>query len=220
MITKQVFQELEEAGVRISVADPNDPEEIGMVQWRPALYIVGNLNNGMCLLDMFFKHISDLAAKANTFEVQITPHTGINLEDILDEFEFDNYILNDETKTPPLKIFEAAPVYGKKVTTFNIEILNDVEVNIVITHVYAFRDGFETIGIQGGRIGATSNTKGEYVRLMPKLDVVKEEDRVIKVIEDVLHNVALRALLDGKYEENTPVDKFLKTLRERPNMHF
>ena len=172
------------------------------------------------LLDAFFKHYSEMAAKTKSFEVHITPHTGINIDDIWDELQYDNYTLNDATKTPPLKYFEAAPVYGKKVTTFNIEIHNDTEVSIVITHVFSYRGGFEKKCIDGGRINATNFSKGDYVRLMPKINVTKDEDRVMKVIENILHNVHLRVLVEGKCEEETPVGKFLGKLRERPNMHF
>ena len=161
-----------------------------------------------------------MAAKAKSFEVHITPHVGINLDDVWDELQYDMYTLNDATKTPPLKYFEAAPVYGKKVTSFNIETHNDTEISIVITHVFSYREGFERNGIQGGRINATPTSKGDYVRLMPKINVTRDAENVSKVIENVLQNVHLRVLVEGKCESDTPVGKFLDQLRERPNMHF
>jgi hypothetical protein len=218
--TPDTLQELEEAGIRPVVADRNDPENVGFVRWRPCLYIVDDLNNGMLLLDAFFKHISEVAAKAKSFDVQITPQTGINIDDIWDDLQYENYTLNEASNDPPLKFFEAAPCYGKKVTTFSIEVHSSTELSIVITHVYAFRDGFEKHGVKGGRFGATANTKGDYVRLMPRIDVTKDEDRVMEVIEDVLHNVGLRVLIDGKYEEDSPVGAFFTKLRERLNVHF
>ena len=134
--------------------------------------------------------------------------------------EYDNYTFNETSKDLPLKIWEAAPVYGKKFTTFSIEVHSQTELSIVMTHVYAFRDGFEKHGIKGGRFGASEKTKGEYVRLLPKIDVTKDESRVIKVIEDVLHNVVMRILVEGDYEDNSPVGQFMAKLRERPNMYF
>ena len=174
----------------------------------------------MLLLDMFFKHISEMAAKAKSFEVHITPHVGINLDDVWDELQYDMYTLNDATKTPPLKYFEAAPVYGKKVTSFNIETHNDTEISIVITHVFSYREGFERNGVQGGRINVTPTLKGDYVRLMPKINVTRDAEHVTKVIENVLQNVHLRVLVDGEYKDDSPVGVFLTKLRERPNLHF
>lgn len=212
---------MEQAGIRFTTADSNDPDEVGFVKWRPAMYIVDDLNNAFLLLDAFFKHISDMAAKEKSFEVHITPHIDINIDDTTwDELKYESYTLNDPTKTPPLKFFEAAPVYGKKVSSFNIEIHNNSEISIVMTHVFPYREGFERFGVQGGRINVTPTSKGDYVRLMPKIDVTKDEQTIIKVIEEVLHNVALRVLVDGTCDDESPVGKFLEKLRERPNMHF
>ena len=71
-------------------------------------------------------------------------------------------------------------------------------------------------------MNATETSKGEYVRLMLKIDITKEgeDERIVAVIQKVLHNVALRVLVDGKCEPDTPVGKFLAKLREMPNMHF
>ena len=101
-----------------------------------------------------------------------------------------------------------------------IEVHNNTEISIVITQVYAFREGFEKHGIQGGRFGATNTTKGDYVRLMPKINVTTGEDKVMQVLEDVLHNAHLRVLVDGEYKDDSPVGVFLTKLRERPNLHF
>ena len=43
---------------------------------------------------------------------------------------------------------------------------------------------------------------------------------MLRVIEKVLNNVALRVLVDGAYVEDTPVGKCLATLKQMPNMHF
>ena len=56
----------------------HDPQ----VQWRVALYVVGDLNNAICLLDAFFKTLADALAKEKSFDVHLTPHTGIDVEDV------------------------------------------------------------------------------------------------------------------------------------------
>jgi len=45
-------------------------------------------------------------------------------------------------------------------------------------------------------------------------------DRIAQVIEKVLKNLAVRVLVDGKYEVDTPAAIFLASLRKRSNMHF
>ena len=96
------------------------------------------------------------------------------------------------------------------------------ELSIVITQVYNYRELFEEQGIQGGRMNATESSKGEFVRLMLKIDITKEgeSERVLQVIEKVLKNLALRVPVEGKSDLQTPVGQFLAKLRDMPNMHF
>ena len=91
-----------------------------------------------------------------------------------------------------------------------------------LSQVYVFRSRFEEMGIRGGRIGATDNSKGDYVRLMEHVDVSKEAERtrVTQVLEKVLKNLALRVLVDGDVEAASPVADFIEILRARPHMHF
>jgi len=96
------------------------------------------------------------------------------------------------------------------------------ELSIVITQVYNYRELFEAQGIQGGRMNATESSKGEFVRLMLKIDITKEgeSERVVQVIDKVLKNLALRVPVEGKTDPQTPVGQFLVKLRDMPNMHF
>ena len=55
---------------------------------------------------------------------------------------------------------------------------------------------------------------------MPNVDITKEEERVLAVITQVLHNLAMRVLVDGVCEPDTPNANFLDKLRAMPNMHF
>ena len=92
----------------------------------------------------------------------------------------------------------------------------------MITQVYNYRELFEAQGIQGGRMNATESSKGEFVRLMLKIDITKEgeSERVVQVIEKVLKNLAMRVPVEGKSDLQRPVGQFLAKLRDMPNMHF
>ena len=60
------------------------------------------------------------------------------------------------------------------------------------------------------------------MRLMPNVDITKEseEERVLAVITQVLHNLAMRVLVSGVCEPDSPNANFLGKLRAMPNMHF
>ena len=62
-----------------------DPDDIGMVQWRPAFYCCGDLNNFMLFLDKLFLHLSTAMAKEKNFDVHITPHINVNIDDCWDD---------------------------------------------------------------------------------------------------------------------------------------
>ena len=143
------------------------------MQWRPTFYVVGDLNNFLHLLDAFWKNIAEAMAKENPFEVHISPHSNINVDAVWDDLSYESYTLNESASKVPLGYFEGPPCFGKKVPTFSIEIHNDKEVSVVVTQVYSYRDRFEAHGIQGGRVGATESSKGEYVRLMLRCDHTK-----------------------------------------------
>ena len=63
-----------------------------------------------------------------------------------------------------MKIFEVPPYFGKRPTTWSIEVHDRNTLSIVITQVYSYRDRFDAMGVPGGRIGATDTSKGDYVR--------------------------------------------------------
>ena len=117
---------------------------------------------------------------------------------------------------------QAPWIFGKRVPHFSIEVHDGSTVSIVITQVWAYRELFEAEGIQGGRMGATDTSKGEFVRLLPKIDLSKdgEQDRVVHVIKNVMRNLAMRVPVDGTVEAESPVSKLLETLRAMSNMHF
>ena len=59
------------------------------------------------LLDGFFVYIAEAMAKEKSFDVHITPHTNISVEDVFDDLAYENYSLQQGTGKPPLRIFEA-----------------------------------------------------------------------------------------------------------------
>ena len=108
---------LEDAvGVRLVVADRTDPEDVGFVQWRVAFYLAGDLNNFLLLLDDFFVYKAKAIAREQPFQVQIFPHTGVEVT-VLDDFSYEHVELMEQTATPPLKTVDrqnpAPPCNGR-----------------------------------------------------------------------------------------------------------
>lgn len=69
-------RELEDSiGVRLVVADRQDPDGAGFVQWRVAFYVAGDLNNFLALLDDWFVFKAKSVAREQPFEVRLLPHT-------------------------------------------------------------------------------------------------------------------------------------------------
>jgi len=130
--------------------------------------------------------------------------------------------LNEPSDKLPVSIFEAPPCFGKRPAAFAIEVLDASTVSIVISQVYNFRDRFEEMGIQGGRVNVTETSRGDFVRIMKNVDVslAEEKQRIDEVLEKVLHNLTLRVLVDGSVEADSEVARWLDGLRGRRNMHF
>ena len=77
-------KELEDAvGVRLVVADRQDPDGVGFVQWRVAFYVAGNLNNFLALLDDWFAFKAKSASREQIFEVRLSPHTARDANECL-----------------------------------------------------------------------------------------------------------------------------------------
>ena len=104
----------------------------GFVQWRVALYVAGDLNNFLLLLDDFFVYKAKAIAREQPFQVQIFPHTGVEVT-VLDDFSYEHVELMEQTATPPLKIFEAQPCIGKRIVVLNVQIEDDNMLSILIT---------------------------------------------------------------------------------------
>ena len=216
---------LEDAvGVRLVVADRTDPEDVGFVQWRVAFYCAGDLNNFLLLLDDFFVYKAKAIAREQPFQVQIYPHTGVEVT-VADDFNYEHIELMEQTPTPPLKLFEAQPCIGKRIVVLNIQIEDENIISVVITgNTWAFRARLDTFGVSGGyQSGTDDSERRTYFRVMKSLDVSDEaqQDRVKQLVgEAVFKNLAMRVKLDKKPEADTPVDAFVSELKTIPCLHF
>ena len=62
-----------------------------------------------------------------------------------------------------------------------------------------------------------------YYRVVRDIDIATQEgkDRVMHILGDgVLKNVAARVTVDGRAKVDSPAHAFLRSLREKPNLHF
>ena len=101
--------------------------------------MAGDLNNFLLLLDDFFVYKAKAIAREQPFQVQIFPHTGVEVT-VLDDFSYEHVELMEQTATPPLKIFEAQPCIGKRIVVLNVQIEDDNLLSILITgNTWAFR---------------------------------------------------------------------------------
>ena len=100
-----------------------DPDDVGFVQWRSVFYVAGDLNNFLLLLDGFFVWKEKSIAQSVPFQVEIHPYLdAVEAGHVWDDLEYKEYSYNEPTKEVPLKIFEAAPPFGKRIVTLQIEL--------------------------------------------------------------------------------------------------
>jgi hypothetical protein len=117
-------------------------DDCGFVQWRVCFYAVGELNNFVFLLDMFWDHMAEKMAKETKFGVVISTAADVDVDATWENLSYTNYTLNEPSAKLPVAIFECPPPFGKRPATFAIEILDAATVSIVITQVYNFRTPF------------------------------------------------------------------------------
>ena len=85
--------ELQNSGIRLVCADEEDPDDVGFIQWRAAIYVAGlpdqnPLTNCLLLLDDFWKFkAKELAPR--TIEIQLHPHIGVDIASVWDDLEHD-----------------------------------------------------------------------------------------------------------------------------------
>ena len=62
-----------------------------------------------------------------------------------------------------------------------------------------------------------------YYRVVKDIDIATQEgkDRILNIIGNgVLKNVAARVSVDGRPTAGSPAHTFLRSLRDKPNLHF
>ena len=107
-------------------------------------YIAGDLNNFLLLLDGFFVWKEKSIAQSVPFQVEIHPYLdAVEAGHVWDDLEYKEYSYNEPTKEVPLKIFEAAPPFGKRIVTLQIELEGTDKASLVFPgRLYAYRDRF------------------------------------------------------------------------------
>ena len=78
------------------------------------------------------------------FQVEFHPYLDIHeVGHVWDDLEYKEYSYNEPTKELPLKIFEAAPPFGKRIVTLQIELEGTDKASLVFSgRLYAYRDRF------------------------------------------------------------------------------
>ena len=133
---------------------PTSKDDCGYQAWRVCFYVAGSLYNFLYLIDAFWVHIAEQMAKETKVEIKISPASDVIIDDSCwDKLVYDSYTLQEPTDEGLcMKCFEVAPVFGKRPTTFSVEVQDDKTVSLVISQVYIFRERFEALGVPGGRV--------------------------------------------------------------------
>ena len=216
------LQQLETtAGVKLVVADRTDPDNVGFQQWRVAFYCT-DASNFLRLLDGWFQHKQKQLAREQPVQVVIHPHIGVDISDIEDELSYEHYVFNEPTPCPPLNIFEAQPVVGKKITVLNLQLQTDNDISLIITgHTWPFRARLDAFGIAGGYTEAEGGETRRYCRVWKQIDVADDgASRFMEMLSTVFQNAVLRVTMDTSPKPDTHVAAFIDKLRGTPSLFF
>ena len=95
-----------------------------------------------------------------------------------DDLDYKEYSYNEPAKSPPLKVFEAPPPYGKRIVTLQIELEGTDKASLVFAgRIYEYRDRFQAKEIPGGFPGTgDGDEKGKYCRVMKSVDISDEAE--------------------------------------------
>ena len=215
------LQQLErDAAVKLVVADNKDPDGVrSFVQWRVAFYCV-DLQNFLVLLDGWFKYKENQIAREQPFQVQLRPHSSVDVDIDIDDFNYEHYTLNENARDLLLKVFEAQPVVGKRITTLNLQLCSDTILDLVITgHTWPFRDSLSSFGVHGG-YQDTEKESRLYVRVWKEIDTSNQDTtkRFMEMLDTVFKGLCLRVVLDREPASDTDMAHFVDELRERPSL--
>ena len=198
------------------------------VQWRVAFYAAGleeerPLHNFLLLLDDFFKFQAKKIAPRR-LEIELYPHIGIDIGSIWNDLEHEPYTCEDPALKPPLGLFEAQPVNGRRVVTCHLQIESDNSLNMLLGgNTWGFRNRLDAHGVTGMYVGEDKE-KQVYYRVLKDVDIT--DDAAKKKVLDMLgcgvfNNLAMKMVLDkDPHEEETAIYEFIKELKALPNCHF
>ena len=126
-----------EAGIKLTMTGTDDTDSLGcFVQYRIAWYVAGGmgaLENFFLLFDGYMQYKQKQFAKATPFEVNIHPHSDVDLSSLDEKMTYKPLDFNEPARDLPLKWFEAHPVIGNKIICFHFEPKDESTLHLVIT---------------------------------------------------------------------------------------
>ena len=212
-----------EAGIRLVLANTEDPDGIGsFIQFRVAFYVAGELDsfiNFFMLLDGYLNFKNKQFARATPFECHIRPYTDVDLNGLAGQMTYNPLEVHEPADNLPLKVFQAQPVVGKRVLSFYFEPDDETSISLVITgNTWNYRDDLERHGIAGAR---ASEDGGAYYRFLRHVDVSDSAgQQQILSLCDIFKKQAIRCVVDPKPDEGTAVAELLEDLRKLSCLHF
>ena len=170
----------------------------------------------MYLLDSFWLFL--MKDKTKFENIHLNPHITADIDDCWDNFEYPAYTLEERAAKLPLHIFEAHPVQGRRVVLVTIQIETESVLSVVVHGgTWGFRGAFEASGVEGYK-----DENNVYYRVVKDIDIATQEgkDRILNILGGVLKNVAARVSVDGRPIAGSPAHSFIRSLRDKPNLHF
>ena len=188
-------------------------------------FYCADLENFLLLLDGWLKYKETEIAREQPFQVQLRPHTSVDIDIDTDVFNYEHYFVKEKACDLPLHVFDAYPVVGKRITTLNLQIVSDTVLDLVITgHTYPFRAALEAHGIQGGyQEGEGGVDKGQYVRVWKSIDISEDDTKIrfMEMLSTTFKKLCLRVNLDGgEAASDTHMANFIEKLKENHTLFF
>ena len=161
-------------------------------------------------------------AREQPFEVQLHPHTNVDIASCWGGLEYEHYTLEESAKTLPLKIFEAQPIFGRRVLTLHLEAVSVDTVNVLFSgNTFACKSRLDAAGIPGDYYEDGKEQKS-YFRVLKDLVVsdAEQKQKFLDVLADAFKCMAIRVIIDKAPATDSDVDAFISQLRELPRLHF
>lgn len=212
-------------GVKLVIANGEDPQRVGFVPWRPSFYVAGppeieTLAGFLNLLDQFFVFKAAKIAKPQPFEVSVHPHIGIDVSTIAEDFEYPHYVINTPAKILPMSFFEGQPVVGRGCITVHIECHEQDSLSMIFAgNTWNFRTRLDDCNV----LGSHRAENGEYLRVLKGVDVtdVAEKTRAKNLFGEAAFNgLAIKVVIAEKPSDDSAAAAFIDELRDLPQLHF